>query len=237
MKGKVAVVTGASRGIGFTIANDLVEAGWDVYGISRNRPDEKYYFKYIKFDLYLLAKLRSLVNKLPKKIDLLINNAGVSYKKPVSDLEMNDFNKIMNINFYAPVLLTKYVLPKMRKGGMIINVSSIISRIGYANFSVYAASKAGMDRFTTSLAAERSDLKIVAILPAAVDTPQLHGIHKKEFEYDKVLKPEEVSNVIIQAVKGRFESGELVVVTNDWMEGWWEDRDKYIIVNIDKNEN
>lgn len=81
LEGKMAVVTGASRGIGLNIANDLVDEGWEVFNISRSRPKIKVGFKTILFDLGKLEEIEKLGKKLPGEVDLLVNNAGVSLKR------------------------------------------------------------------------------------------------------------------------------------------------------------
>lgn len=231
---KVAVVTGSSRGIGLDIAKTLVSAGWEVCGISRTRPVEKVAFKTILFDLYKIDQISKLVGKLPGKVDLLVNNAGAAYRKGIEDINLDDFVNIIDLNFKTPVLLTKHLLSRFSKGALVINISSDASCMNLPGYILYSASKAGINRFTSTLAEERKDIRSFAILPSLVDTPLVRKSRGDDPEIERFLKPKNISDVILEMVNGKYKSGDLVVVTNDYLIKWWKGRDKYKVVNVDR---
>ncbi len=236
IKNKVAVVTGASKGIGLAIAKDLLKNGWVVYGISRTKPKEKLDINFVKFDLYKLDKIKSLIKKLPRKISLLVNNAGFAYRTKIKNIEIEDFHKLLDLNFIAPVLLTKHLLPRIPKGGIVVNISSDVSCMGLSGYTIYSASKSGINRLSTTLAQERKDLISIGILPSMVDTPLLRSGRGSGFNYETVLKAQDISNIVLEIIEGKYKSGSLIVATNNKMLKWWKDRDKYLVLNVDKQK-
>lgn len=100
---------------------------------------------------------------------------------------------------------------------------------------MYAATKAGIDRFTTTLAKERKDLKILDILPSATDTPANRSILGDAEDYSKFLTPDQISGVVMRSVNGEFNSGDLIVVNNTNFGEMWKGRDEYQVINIDKD--
>ena len=169
---KVAVVTGSSKGIGYAVSQKLLNEGYTVYGISRSGTGPKSSsFISIKIDLTSFEQLDSLVSKLPNKIEILINDAGLWFEKYVVDIGFEDIDKALRRNLYAPVLLTSKLLSKINSGGTIINISSVMAVVTDSGYSLYCASKAGLDRFTSSLAKERPDLNVIGVLPSGTDTP------------------------------------------------------------------
>jgi NAD(P)-dependent dehydrogenase (short-subunit alcohol dehydrogenase family) len=230
---KVAIVTGSSKGIGLAIAKMLVVRGWEVVGISKSNKKEKLSFKTLEFDLSRVEKLKELVNKLPPKVYLLVNNAGTAYRKGIKDLEIDDFENIFNLNLKTPIMLTKLLLPGMSSGSVVINISSDVSCMGLPGYTVYAASKASINRFTTTLAKEKKDVKVIGILPSMVDTPLLRSGRGVNFDYSKVLKSEDIAKIVGRVLDGEFKSGDLIVATNNHMLKWWKDRDKHQVFNVD----
>lgn len=153
--------------------------------------------------------------------------------REIAELSYADFQNTINLNLGAPIFLTKMILPKMTKNGIVINISSISSVMAYRQFYVYGASKAGIDRFTTTLAKECTNLKIIGILPGPVDTLMLRKANNR-IDQSVVMQTNDISDVVLRAAKGEFNSGDLIAVLNNQTLEWWKNRDKYIVVNVDK---
>src|SRR3989338_3497356 len=227
---KVAVVTGASKGIGRAVTENLLKKGWDVYGVSRNATEalpQTDNYHHMLFDLSRPVNLPDLVDLLPQRIDLLVNNVGVWEVRAVAEVDLVHLEETFNLNLFSPMVLTKLLLSRFFEKGIVINVSSIMSMLIDSGFSAYCASKAGLDRFTTTLAKEHTNIRAVGILPASTDTPQGEEKALPTDDPKTMLTSEEVAGVVMQAVVGKFKSGSLVVVVNNEMESWWRGRDKY----------
>ncbi|MCL0101562.1 SDR family NAD(P)-dependent oxidoreductase [Dehalococcoidia bacterium] len=179
LHGKVAIVTGASRGIGRAIAMALASQGADIIAASRAEPvpgtvEETALAvqglgqKAIPIDMDVTAEedvhrvVDAALNSFGR-IDILVNNAGTNQHRHVVDLEPKWWNLIMRVNAYGPFLLSKYVLPhiiKQGNGGHILNISSMRSVNHQAGSSAYSASKAALDALTLSLALETEEDRI-----------------------------------------------------------------------------
>jgi len=163
--GKTAVVTGATKGIGKSIADLLLERGANVIGTGRNVDHDKSTPGVLWVSTDFLAppdSERSLQKFLSMLVDfqpdIVVNNAGINVLSGTSDLQMSDFHDVVSVNLVAPLTICKTVTPIMkRKGwGRILNISSIWSKIGKARRISYMASKFALDGVTLSLAAELS---------------------------------------------------------------------------------
>lgn len=163
---KVVLITGASRGIGRDIAEKLAQKGYQVIA-NYNRSEEKakeLKSKYANIDIYkadvskreeVHNMIKSILEKY-KKIDVLINNAGISLTGLFTDVTDEEWNKIINNDLYSVFCTTQEVLTNMimRKEGCIINISSIWGIVGSSCESIYSVAKAGVDGMTKSLAKE-----------------------------------------------------------------------------------
>ncbi|MBU1088949.1 SDR family oxidoreductase [Patescibacteria group bacterium] len=233
-----AVVTGSSSGIGNSIAKKLLNDGWEVWGISRTETKNlvgNSRFHQITFDLSATSEIKTMTEKLPEKINLLINNAGLWELVLLKDITLKHLDRTINLNLKAPIYLTSLLLPRLLSGSLVINISSIMSQYTESEYGVYAATKAGIDRFTTTLAKEKEDLKVLAILPSATDTPANRNVLGKSEDYSKYLTPDQIADIAMRAVSGEFSSGDLIVVNNTNFLGMWEEKDKYQIINVDKS--
>lgn len=189
LEGQKAIVTGGSRGIGKGIALALAEAGADVAILYRVKTDEannvidsiKKLGKQglaIQADVLDNEKLEGAINEVVKqfgKIDILVNNAGRS-PKPVKDgdRELNDWERVINVNLNRVFYCTKLVLKYMRsaKSGKIINISSANVRSLAPTSGPYSASKSGIEAFTKIAAKEEAvnGIRVNAIAPGVIDT-------------------------------------------------------------------
>lgn len=171
-----AVVTGGSRGIGYSVAERLINDGMHVIvtGTSETSdcPDGAIYYS---VDFYDNDALLNFANYLKRnQVDILVNNAGVNKIDNFSDIDIKDFDYIHNINLRAPFLLCQAVIPNMKKNGWgrIVNISSIWGKISKESRASYSASKFGLDGMTVALASEVAEMGILAncIGPGFINT-------------------------------------------------------------------
>jgi 3-oxoacyl-[acyl-carrier protein] reductase len=201
LKGKVALVTGASRGIGRAIAKTLAAEGALVavhFGGSKSQADEAVAgikaaggdaFA-IQADLALLdgpdTLFRSLDIELEKrtgsnKFDILVNNAGIAPFGTLEQLSATDFDKLTNVNIRAVYFVSQHASERLRDGGRVINLSSAVTRVGVPSGLAYSASKGWVDSFTRSLAGHLAprNITVNAIAPGVIKTdmsdPMLAG--------------------------------------------------------------
>ncbi len=204
----VAMVTGASRGIGAAIARALAGLGLDLIvtstrkGGTRRTADEcrGHGIEVLELvhDVGAPKDADRVVATAMKKfgqVDVLVNNAGVVVRKPVVKMTDDDFDRVLRTNLSGPFYLTRRLLPGMIKRGLgrIINVSSISATLGSENQSGYCASKWGLDGFTKSLAEETrgTGVMVCSVLPGGVETDMLKGS-----KFPAMMAPWEVADVI-----------------------------------------
>ena len=161
---KIVLITGASSGFGKIIAEKLSDEGYTVYGTSRNPnkyPSPKKY-KLLKYDITSFKESSNLVERIlkEKKIDILINNAGIGFSGPVEEISIKDVKNVFDTNFFGQIDLIQNVLPIMRKNnyGLILNITSIAGFHGIPFVSTYCASKASMEFLGEALNMEVKDL-------------------------------------------------------------------------------
>ena len=176
LSGRVALVTGGTRGIGAAIAKELYKLGATII-ITGTNPDYVSLddYQYICSDFSNKNSLNDLVRKIQKKqIDILINNAGINKIGPISDLSISDFEKVQQVNVVAPFALSQKVLIGMRerKWGRIINISSIWGKISKAYRAPYSASKFAIDGLTVAISAEVAEdgVLVNSVAPGFIDT-------------------------------------------------------------------
>ncbi len=171
-----AVVTGATRGIGYAIAERLVKDGLDVVGTGTGKeakcPDGA---SYRQVDFLDDKSIENFVEFLKQqKIDVLVNNAGINKIGSFAEIDIDDFDKILRVNLRAPFLFCQAVIPDMKKNkwGRIVNISSIFGVITKELRASYSSSKFGLDGMTAALAAEVAEAGILAncVAPGFIDT-------------------------------------------------------------------
>lgn len=205
LAGKVALVTGASRGIGRAIVQRLVEAGAKVVacavqeeGVRRLSAELGEQGRALVADVGTRAGADLLVREAEKaygRIDLLVNNAGIAPRLELERMSDEDFDRVLAVNLSGPFYLARRVVPgmKARGGGRIINISSISGTLGTPRMSAYCASKWGLDGLTKALAEELkpSGIFVAAVLPGSVDTDMLKGS-----DFGPGMPPDEVAQVV-----------------------------------------
>lgn len=185
IKGKVAIITGGSRGIGREIATAFTDAGASVYIISRNKEALDVVSKSIGC-YYKVADVRdpSQIERVFAdigKVDTLVNGAGVFAMKSLLD---SDWKDVVDTNLIGTIICTKEAVKYMSKqrSGKIINISSIDAIKGMSNHATYAATKGAINAFTRSLAVEvgRYNINVNAVAPGFVRTEMTEEFHRNE---------------------------------------------------------
>ena len=172
----LAVITGATRGIGYAIANRLKNDGLEVIGTGTGKeakcPEG---VAYRQVDFLDDKSVDGFVDFLKKeKIDILVNNAGINKIGSFSDIDIEDFDKVLRVNLRAPFLFCQAVIPYMKKNewGRIVNITSIFGKITKELRASYSSSKFGLDGMTAALSAEVAEFGVLAncVAPGFIDT-------------------------------------------------------------------
>jgi gluconate 5-dehydrogenase len=189
LKGKIALVTGASYGIGFAIAKAFHEAGAticfnDINQELVNKGLASYKEAGIEAHGYVcdvtdedqVANLVATIEKEVGVIDILVNNAGIIKRIPMTEMSASDWRKVIDIDLTGPFICSKHVIPSMiKKGhGKIINICSMMSELGRETVSAYAAAKGGLKMLTKNICSEYGEYNIQCngIGPGYIATPQ-----------------------------------------------------------------
>lgn len=222
MKNKNVLITGASRGIGKAIAIGFAKEGYNIginYHNNIKAAEEtlEEVLKYnvdadiFKADVSNVSEVEKLAGSFIKrfgKIDILINNAGISYRNLLSDTSFDDWNKIINTNLSSAFYLSKALLPSFisSKSGSIINISSVWGEVGASCEVAYSASKAGLIGFTKALAKELapSGIRVNCVSPGVIDTDMNSSLTnndmdllKEEILLGRIGNPEDIANAVL----------------------------------------
>ncbi|SCM77184.1 Gluconate 5-dehydrogenase [uncultured Pleomorphomonas sp.] len=205
LEGKVALVTGASYGIGFALASALAEAGATI---AFNDINEEFLAKglaaykaagidargYIAdvTDEPAVQKLVADIEKDLGPVDILVNNAGIIKRIPMHEMDVKDFRQVIDIDLTAPFIVAKAVIPGMIKkgGGKIINICSMMSELGRETVSAYAAAKGGLKMLTRNIASEYGAFNIQCngIGPGYIETPQTAPLRVAGHPFDAFIR-------------------------------------------------
>jgi len=197
LDGKVALVTGASYGIGYAIAKGLAGAGAtivfnDINEELMNKGLESYKADGIKAYGYVCDvtnenAVNEMIADIEKNIgvvDILVNNAGIIKRIPMCDMSAEDFRKVIDVDLNAPFIVSKAVIPSMiKKGhGKIINICSMMSELGRETVSAYAAAKGGLKILTKNICSEygSANIQCNGIGPGYIATPQTAPLREKQ---------------------------------------------------------
>lgn len=197
LEGKVALVTGASYGIGLAIASAYAAAGATIVfnDINQELVDKGLAsYKEIGVDAHgyvcdvtdeaAVASFIETVEKEVGVIDILVNNAGIIKRIPMCDMSAEDFRKVIDIDLNGPFIMSKAVIPSMIKkgGGKIINICSMMSELGRETVSAYAAAKGGLKMLTRNIASEYGEYNIQCngIGPGYIATPQTAPLRERQ---------------------------------------------------------
>ena len=239
---KIAIVTGASRGIGREIAKTLARKGIKVIAnynksekqaieLKEELSKEQIEIDIVKADVSKREEIKNLVKfTLDKyeKIDILINNAGISEYKLFTEETDEDWNKVIGTNLYSAFAMSQEVVPNMihNKNGCIINMSSAWGVVGGALEVIYSVSKAGLDGLTKSLAKELgpSNIRVNSIAPGMIRTDMNKKFTEKELEelknetpLEKIGKPEDIAKCVSWLVEDEFTTGQIISINGGWI--------------------
>ncbi len=189
LKGKIALVTGASYGIGYAIASGYAKAGATIVfndinqelvdkGIAAYAADGIKAHGYVA-DVTNEDQINAMVAQIEKEvgsIDILVNNAGIIKRIPMHEMSAKEFRQVIDIDLNGPFIVSKAVLPGMMKknAGKIINICSMMSELGRETVSAYAAAKGGLKMLTKNIASEYGEYNIQCngLGPGYIATPQ-----------------------------------------------------------------
>ena len=197
LEGKIALVTGASYGIGFAIATAFAEAGAtivfnDINQDLVNKGLTAYAEKGIKAHGYVCdvtneEAVQATVAKIREEvgiIDILVNNAGIIKRIPMLEMKAEDFRKVIDVDLNAPFIVSKACIPGMiEKGhGKIINICSMMSELGRETVSAYAAAKGGLKMLTRNICSEygSANIQCNGIGPGYIATPQTAPLRERQ---------------------------------------------------------
>ena len=235
--GKIALVTGGSRGIGRAAELALAKAGADVaVNFQRREAEAQAACREIegigrrallvKADVSKAAEVARLIETVEKglgSIDILVNNAGISGPQPLSEITEQDWDDILTVNLKSMFLVTQAVLPGMRqrKWGRIINLSSVASQLGGVIGPHYAASKAGAIGLTHSYAAllAKEGITANAIAPALIETEMITSnpnAWPDLVPMGRYGRVEEVADVILMLACNGYITGQTISVNGGW---------------------
>ncbi|HER7374010.1 TPA: gluconate 5-dehydrogenase [Streptococcus pyogenes] len=197
LQGKIALITGASYGIGFEIAKAYAQAGATIVfndikqelvdrGMAAYRELEIEAHGYV-CDVTDEAGIQQMVSQIEDEvgvIDILVNNAGIIRRTPMLEMAAEDFRQVIDIDLNAPFIVSKAVLPSMiAKGhGKIINICSMMSELGRETVSAYAAAKGGLKMLTKNIASEfgEANIQCNGIGPGYIATPQTAPLRERQ---------------------------------------------------------
>jgi len=224
LRGKTALLTGASRGIGIPIAKALAEQGVNLILVARNTDNLNKASKELKsssvkvftiaFDLGKIDQLSDLVDEadtLINGVDILINNAGIDVCVPYHKMNTEDIDQIINVNLTAPMILSKLFLPKMfeRGEGHIVNIASLSGLVGTPYDESYTASKHGLVGFSRSLritaTGESYPVGISVICPGFISDTGMWADAEREANVKApssigTSSPEKVAKAVVTAI-------------------------------------
>ena len=216
VRGSVALVTGAGRGIGKAIATTLAKNGATVVLVSRTLTELENVRDEIKgaggeaiplrADVTREADVAGVFREIEgkfKRLDILVNNAGVGRFAPVKDLRVEDFDEMWNLNVRGVFLCTQKAVPLMQnqRSGCIVNISSLAGKNALVNGAGYAATKWALMGFSNSLRLEvrEFNVRVITICPGSVDT-SFSPTPKDPGKSGKILHPEDVADTLLAAI-------------------------------------
>ena len=223
LSGRVALVTGGNRGIGAAICRSLANQGASVAaGYSRNKEQAEGFLAELleqgtegsvhQGNIGSADDCRRVVDEVHKRygrLDVLVNNAGITIDKPVLKMDDEDWYKVLAVNLSGAFFMSKAALPYMveQEHGRIVNISSIIGQRGNIGQANYAASKSGLFGLTMTMAREAakkcSDVTVNAVAPGFIETDMLESVPekvldgiRKQIPAGRLGQPDEVARVV-----------------------------------------
>ena len=241
---KVCIITGAGKGFGKAIAKKFADNGAKLALITRTQSDiDDLYREFYGYENKLLAicgdvsdqdTVNSFVAEVKNKfgrIDVLVNNAGMRFRKKFEEITLEEFSLVLNVNVVSMFMLCKAVIPTMveQKTGKIINISSVVGTLGLPELSAYATSKAAIIGLTKALSVEygESNIQVNAIAPGFCKTSYFDNFKKKSELYEFTIErtpmrrwgeSEEVANscLFLASSLSSYVTGDVINVDGGW---------------------
>ena len=241
---KVCIITGAGKGFGKAIAKKFADNGAKLALITRTQSDiDDLYREFYGYENKLLAicgdvsdqdTVNSFVAEVKNKfgrIDVLVNNAGMRFRKKFEEITLEEFSLVLSVNVVSMFMLCKAVMPTMveQRTGKIINISSVVGTLGLPELSAYATSKAAIIGLTKSLSVEygESNIQVNAIAPGFCKTSYFDNFKKKSELYEFTIErtpmrrwgeSEEVANscLFLASSLSSYVTGDVINVDGGW---------------------
>jgi len=242
LKGKTALITGATKGIGRGTAVAIAQAGGNILAVGRNQKDLdglakeikklNVKFNYFNCDVNNYNSMKLFISKL-KKLDILVNNAGTNIPEPFLSVKKSSLEKILNVNtkavFNVAQLCANQMIKLKRKNSSIINISSIFGIVAGQNRTVYSMTKFGVEGLTRGMALDlaRYNIRVNSVCPNIVLTPRTkkYFANKKYSKYvknstplNKVVTISDVANTITYLAS---EAASMITGTSIIIDGGW----------------
>lgn len=239
---KIIIITGASRGIGKELATELAKKGNTIIAnynksekqakeLKEKLKSEKINIEIYKADVSKRKEAKSLVEYTIKKygkIDVLINNAGISQFKEFTQITDNDWDNMINTNLNSVFYMTQETCPNMihNKKGCIINISSIWGLVGSSCEVHYSVSKAGIDAMTKSLAKELgpSNIRVNSIAPGIINTEMNKELTKEEISnikdeipLEKIGRTKDIEKCVEWLIEDEYTTGQIISINGGWV--------------------
>ena len=238
---KTIIVTGGSRGIGAAIVRILAKEGYNIV-LNYNKSEEiakkmqeeftkeGYNVEIFKADVSKREQAKKLVEFAIQKfgkIDVLINNAGISQTKLFTEINDEDWNNMISVNLNSAFYMTQEVVPYMihQKDGLVINISSIWGEIGASCEVHYSVAKAGVDAMTKSLAKELgpSNIRVNSIAPGIIDTDMNKKLSEEEIEeikeeipLGKIGNTMDIAKCAKWLIEDNYTTGQIISINGGW---------------------
>jgi len=224
IRGKVVVVTGASAGIGLATARSFAREGARLALVARStdalsKLAEELHGEGVEAiavpaDFRDPEQIRGVIAEIERqfgRIDILINNAGQAAAGTIADVSLDDFRQIVELNVYGPLIAMQEVIPIMRRegGGIIINVSSMVSKMHIPGLAAYAATKAALNMISDTARGELAadNIRVITVFPRLTATDfGTHSLGRQKLHSDQrsrysgpIDTPEHVAEIIVSA--------------------------------------
>ncbi len=236
---KVAMITGSSRGIGRAVANTFAKAGFDLILTCKSSIESLQKLAQDLEDAYGVRCLAVAADMgkfqdvkrvfgYVTNLDVLVNNAGISYIGLLSDMSVEDWQNVMHTNLDSCFYASKLAIPVMlkRHRGRIINISSVWGNVGASMEVAYSASKGAVNSFTKALAKELapSNIQVNAISCGVIDTDMNKCFSQEEMDNlrseipaDRIGLPEEVAKLVLQTAQApEYMTGQIITIDGGW---------------------
>jgi len=215
MASEIALITGASKGVGRSIAKKLAKTGLTVFATARNVDQLESLKKEIEgnsgscicyaTELADESQIAEMVNEILKErleIKVLVQNAGVALVGPVKDMPLSAWQQSLDVNLTAPFLLTQKSIPILSKNAHIFFINSVAGIQAFPEWSAYCASKYGLKALADSLRQELAPdgIKVTTIYPASINT-KLQDKLPYDWDRDKMLNPNDVAEALVNCYK------------------------------------